>query len=246
MNAARGRLLAIESATPRAEVAVLDAESHVLASRGGQSGQHHSETLLPLVDAVLTDSRTGWADLTAVAVSIGPGAFTSLRIGVATVKGLCFGDETPVLAISTLEALAWGARDSISGDSALGPLLPMLDARRGEVYAAAYKEPAPSGRGWDTILAPGVFRAEEIARALPEGGCLVGEGAVVVAEALEALCPGRFDRLSGIAARPEAKAVGELGWQALQAGEQVTASGLVPRYVRRAEAEVQRTQKRFE
>lgn len=246
MTRAVGKLLAVESATTQAEVAVLDAEGRVLACRGGQSGQHHSETLLPLVDAVLSESETDWDALTAVAVSVGPGAFTSLRIGVATVKGLCFGDERPVLAVPTLEALAWSACDSIPGDSLNCALIPVLDARRGEVYAAAYRRGQPSDSGWHRILAPSVFRAQELKQALPEGGCLVGEGASVVAGELESLCPGRFDGAAGAALRPQAKAVGQLGWRAWAAGEQIPASRLVPHYIRRAEAEVKRTQQRFE
>ena len=246
MTTAVQRLLAVESATAQAEVAVLDAQGHVLATRSGQSGQHHSETLLPLIDAVMSESQTDWDRLTAIAVSVGPGAFTSLRIGVATVKGLCFGDERPVLAISTLEALAWSARDW-TGDASLGPtLIPALDARRGEVYAAAYRDAQTSESGWGTILAPSVFRADELKQALPEGGCLIGEGASVVADELETLCPGRFDGRTGAALRPQAKAVGQLGLRAWSAGRQIAPSRLVPHYVRRAEAEVKRTQQRFE
>ena len=246
MTSAVQRLLAVESATAQAEVAVLDAQGHVLAARSGQSGQHHSETLLPLIDAVMSESQTDWDRLTAVAVSVGPGAFTSLRIGVATVKGLCFGDERPVLAVPTLEALAWSARELGGGGSVYPTLIPVLDARRGEVYAAAYRNPQPAESGWGTILAPSVFRADELKQALPEGGCLIGDGSLVVAGELEALCPGRFDGQAGSALRPEAKAVGQLGLRAWASGQQIEASRLVPHYVRRAEAEVKRTQQRFE
>ena len=240
-------LLAVESATVRASVAVVDRDSRVLEEAATQGGRNHSETLLPLIDSVLSQAGLALEDLAAIAVSTGPGAFTSLRIGVATVKGLCFGDGPPVVAIPTLAALAMTGQEAIQ-DLAGRCLIPALDARREEVYAAAYVsgEGSDSGARLQPILEASVFRSEELAAALPQGGWIVGEGAEVVRKGLEEHAPGLFESITGAACQPEARSVGRLGWQALEAGEQMDASVLIPRYVRRAEAEVQRTAQRFE
>ena len=238
-------LLAVESATVRASVAVVDKDSRVLAEASSEGARHHSETLLPLIDSVLSEARLSLEDLAGIAVSTGPGAFTSLRIGVATVKGLCFGEGPPVVAVPTLAALALTGHEAI-GDLPGRCLIPTLDARREEVYAAGYIAGQASDARLQRILEASVFRSEELAAVLPQGGCLVGEGAEVVREGLQKHAPGLFDAATGAACQPEARSVGRLGWQALRAGEQMDASGLIPRYVRRAEAEVQRTAQRFE
>ncbi len=239
-----GLLLAIESATARASVALLRGDD-ALAERAGEGERHHSETLLPLIDEVLRESDVALGDVAACAVSIGPGAFTSLRIGVATVKGLCFGSDRPVAPVPTLEALAEAGRRA----GAVGPgdvAVPVLDARRGEVYVAAHRI-AEAGEGEAAcVLPPCVLDADGLAAALPGGGCLIGEGAAIVGEGLERSAPGRFDVRAGAGVLPEAVALGRIGSRLLGTGDAVAAARLVPRYVRRAEAEVQRTAQRFE
>jgi len=190
----------------------------------------HAEALLPALDALLR--AAGWepASLAGVAVSIGPGSFTGLRVGLATVKGLCFDEGPRVVPVSTLAGLALQA-------SAPGAVASLLDARRGEVYAAAWAG-GPSGA---PVLAESVYRAAELAQALPVGATLVvGEGARAVADAVRADRP---DLRTGPAGetRARADAIGRLAAAALAAGEGVPAETLVPRYLRRAEAEVQRT-----
>jgi tRNA threonylcarbamoyladenosine biosynthesis protein TsaB len=237
-------VLAVESATSRASVAVLRGEA-VLAERVGEPGRHHSETLLPAVDAVLARAGVSLDDVAACAISIGPGSFTSLRVGLATVKGLCFGTDRLAVAVPTLEALALaGLRAGVAAGGEV--LVPMLDAQRGEVYAAAYRAGGGDDVRLDARLAPGVLTAADLAAALGEGGVLVGEGAGVVAADLLRIAPGRFDVRSGAGVVPDAVAVGLLGVAALRAGQGVDPASIVPRYVRRAEAEVARTAERFE
>lgn len=237
-------MLAVESATARASAAVLRGEG-VLAHRVGEPGRHHSETLLPIVDAVLALAGVSLDDVVACAISIGPGSFTSLRVGLATVKGLCFGTDRLAVAVPTLEALALAGRRA--GVATGGEVLvPMLDAQRGEVYAAAYRAGAADALSLDALLEPGVLTAADLAAALGEGGRLVGEGARVVGEDLLRIAPGRFDVRSGATVAPDAVAVGLLGVAALRAGRGADPASIVPRYVRRAEAEVARTSERFE
>ena len=173
----------------------------------------------------------------ALVVSIGPGSFTSLRIGLATAKGLCFRSPRRVAAVSTLEALAWAAR------AAEGTLVPLLDARRGEVYAAAYQD--LDGEKPRVLVPEGVYTAEELAGRLPPDCLLLGEGVAVAGEALrERLGP--EVRIAPPDLGPSARHVGALGARALAAGLDADVDGLVPRYLRRPQAEVQRTGLRFE
>ena len=239
--------LALETATATASVALLRGQAEV-ESRRSPPGQHHSETLLPMIDELLAAGGYRLDDIGLFALSIGPGAFTSLRIGLATLKGLAFGSERPAVAVSTLEALALAARRALP-DPPEGLIVPALDARRGEVYAAAYAgeslaAPDPDGAG--KVLPESVYSPEELGRALPQGGCLVGEGAGLVAPALIDHAPQRWriePRAPGV---PDAVDVGLLGLAGLAAGRSCSAAQLVPRYVRRAEAEVTRTSERLE
>lgn len=98
---------------------------------GGRS--NHAEIILPLVDAVLRRAGTELSELAGIAVSIGPGSFTGVRIGLSTVKGLAYGTGMPAVGISTLQAIA--AR--VVGFE--GRVCPILDARKGEVYAAVFR-----------------------------------------------------------------------------------------------------------
>ncbi len=98
------------------------------------NGPTHSQTLLPAVASVLKEANLSVSDLSAIAVSVGPGSFTGLRIGISTVKGLAFADDIPCVPVSTLEALAVNARQ---WEGCL--VCPLMDARRGEFYNALFR-----------------------------------------------------------------------------------------------------------
>jgi tRNA threonylcarbamoyladenosine biosynthesis protein TsaB len=104
-----------------------------LAGRSGAKS-NHAEIILPLIDSVLQRAGTGLSDVEGLAVSIGPGSFTGVRIGLSTVKGLAYGADVPAVGISTLQAIA--AR--VVGFQ--GIVCPMLDARNREVYAAVFRK----------------------------------------------------------------------------------------------------------
>ena len=238
--------LALETATATASVALLEGE-RVLEVRQSPNGQHHSETLLPMIDGMLTSGGYRLEAIDLFAISIGPGAFTSLRIGLATLKGLAFGSDRPAVAVPTLQALALTAFLALPA-LAPGLLVPALDARRDEVYAAAYSSAELAGAlGALTPRVPeSVYSPDELARALPEGGTLVGEGAAVVAPALAAGDAGAWRVEEAGPGVPDAVAVGLLGIAGAAEGRGCPVADLVPRYVRRAEAEVVRTAQRLE
>ncbi len=240
-----GWLLAIESATSLASVALARGD-HVVLERSAGPGQHHSERLLPLIDEMLREVGIGITQVDAFGISIGPGAFTSLRIGLSTLKGLAFGAEAPVVAVSTLEVLARAALEAGRGPQVGGCIVACLDARRGEVYAAGQRV------GTGDALTPAkpiecVYTPAELALALPPGpACLVGEGVPVVRATLEAAPRSDWVLEAEPTSVPTAGALARLAVARRDAGDVRSAAELVPRYVRRAEAEVTRTAQRFE
>ncbi|MBO8158256.1 tRNA (adenosine(37)-N6)-threonylcarbamoyltransferase complex dimerization subunit type 1 TsaB [Thermosyntropha sp.] len=126
-------VLAVDSATPVAGVAVLNRDK-VLYEEFCNYKKTHSETLLPMIDRALKVCECTLDDITALAVTIGPGSFTGLRIGMGTVKGLSLASGKPVVTISTLDMLAANA---LYAEDLL--IVPVLDARKNEVYSAIYE-----------------------------------------------------------------------------------------------------------
>jgi len=226
-----GLLLALETATPLASVALLEGDA-LLCEVEGERGRPGAEVLLPAIDALLAKAGVGLHDLEAFGVSIGPGSFTSLRIGLATLKGLAFGTSQLAVGVPTLAALALGAPE---GE---GPVVAMLDARRDEVYAASDERPGPG------CVPASVYGVEALTALLPPVCRLVGEGAGIVGERLaRALgpCVGVFPEVL-----PRAAHVGRLAAAALRRGDGQDPAELVPRYLRRAQAEVVRTGRTLE
>ncbi len=130
-------ILAIESSGNVASAAVAE-DSKILAEYTVNIGKTHSQTLLPMIDRVLTDAEMSVNDVSAIAVSRGPGSFTGLRIGSATAKGLAASAGIPIADVPTLEALAVGV-----GNAGGRLICPVIDARRNEVYTALYEEVLP-------------------------------------------------------------------------------------------------------
>jgi tRNA threonylcarbamoyladenosine biosynthesis protein TsaB len=224
------RVLGIESSTRQGGVAIVDGDRLVCESLLNIEVTH-SERLLPAIDRLLADARLSLGALEGIAVSIGPGSFTGLRIGLSTAKGLAYATGLPVVGVSTLEAMAWGL------PAARWPVCPVLDARKQEVYAAVFRH-AEAGLcrlTEDLALSP-----EALCGMIQEPTLLLGEGL----EAYDALFRERLgDRmrvppLASRGARPAC--VAELGRQRLLRGERDAADGLVPRYLRPSEAELRR------
>ncbi|RZJ73989.1 tRNA (adenosine(37)-N6)-threonylcarbamoyltransferase complex dimerization subunit type 1 TsaB [Flavobacterium sp.] len=125
-------ILNIETATKNCSVALAE-DGKTLASREiSGPGYSHAEKLHVFIDEVIAEAGKKFSDLKAVAVSRGPGSYTGLRIGVSAAKGLCFALEIPLISVDTLQVLAAQAKVPD------GLLIPMLDARRMEVYSAIF------------------------------------------------------------------------------------------------------------
>ena len=128
-------ILALESSA-KAASAALARDGALLQMEFQNSGLTHSRTLLPMAEKVLRDCGVALRDVDAVAVSRGPGSFTGVRIGVSTVKGLCWGADKPAIGVSTLEAMAWNAVDAAPADSIV---CCAMDARRNQIYNALFR-----------------------------------------------------------------------------------------------------------
>jgi tRNA threonylcarbamoyladenosine biosynthesis protein TsaB len=233
--------LAIESATDVASAALLR-NGELLELRSAPSELPASETLLPTVLDLLAAHGVPVAAIDAVAVSIGPGSFTGLRVGTATAKGLAFGTAIRSLAVPTLAALA-------AKGAALQPtgrVVAALDARRGEVYTAGYEgEDSLAPPVWGpAVMTP----AELMPRLVAHEGPLriIGDGVAILEPPLRGLLGGRADWISGPDGTPDAEWVGRLGFRMLTTGAGLAIAELAPWYLRRAEAEVRRTGHRLE
>lgn len=129
-------LLHIETATEICSVALTEG-NQVLNVCDNNDGNSHSKTLLPFIDKVLKESKRELNELDGVVVSIGPGSYTGLRIGVSTAKGIAYSLQIPVITVSTLESIANGCQAQSAGLTSQ-QIIPMIDARRMEVFAARY------------------------------------------------------------------------------------------------------------
>jgi tRNA threonylcarbamoyl adenosine modification protein YeaZ len=181
-------LLALETATDRVSVALHDGTS-LLAHTHENAPRRHVEALLPLIDRTLRDADTTVAALTAVAVGVGPGAFTGLRVGIATATSLAAARSLPCVGVSSLDAVAHQARTdgSVGADATV---VVALDARRREVFWARYVD----GR---RAQGPEVGDPRALASGPAEGVAVVGDAVLAF--------PGVFP--GGIAAWPDAAAV---------------------------------------
>ena len=125
-------ILQIETATRNCSVALAKDGQTLLCKEIAESGYSHAEKLHVFIEAVLKEAQLAFKDLSAIAVSQGPGSYTGLRIGVSAAKGLCYSLNIPLLAIDTLETLA--RKLNIEN----GSVIPMIDARRMECYTAVF------------------------------------------------------------------------------------------------------------
>jgi tRNA threonylcarbamoyladenosine biosynthesis protein TsaB len=152
------RALAIETATSRCAVAI-GTEDGALASATVDGGRRHVETLVPAIRGLLESVEWSLDDLERIAVDIGPGLFTGMRVGIATAQGLALGIGCPVAPVCSLDAVAHPHHPSEAGIAAV------IDARRGEVFSALYD---------------GVGRRVREPRCHPPGDLEVAPGAVVI------------------------------------------------------------------
>jgi tRNA threonylcarbamoyladenosine biosynthesis protein TsaB len=174
-------VLGIESATARAGVAIGTPDG-VIASAQVTRGPRHAEVLVPTIDFVCTQAGVAIADVDAIAVDVGPGLFTGLRVGIATANGLAQALGKPMIAVCSLDVLAhamrFGAADVVS----------VIDARRGEVYAARYGVvDGVLKRVMDPTVLPPADLLAQVGDAVLVGDTLLEHGAVFALPSAETL-----------------------------------------------------------
>jgi len=169
--------LTIETSTEVCSAALFKNDQLIaLKEEGGQYS--HAEKLAVFIEALFQESELTPLDLSAVAVSRGPGSYTGLRIGVSIAKGLCFALNIPLIAIDTLKSMAWGIAQQRL-DKAL--LCPMVDARRMEVYTAVFTNGLETINPVEAVIVDDNYLQEELEDNLVY---IFGDGAEKCAELL--------------------------------------------------------------
>ncbi|MGO2501904.1 MAG: tRNA (adenosine(37)-N6)-threonylcarbamoyltransferase complex dimerization subunit type 1 TsaB [Cobetia marina] len=222
-------LLAIDASSSACSVALW--QDGVVTAERCEAPRQHTQLMMPMIETLLADAQLTLKDLDALAYGHGPGSFTGLRIAAGTIQGLAFGLEVPVIGVSTLAALALQAHRHHHARF----VLPMLDARMGELYTGAYRV-ATSAEGEvevsqllpEQVVAPGLV---ELPQELREHDWLaIGSGLVMHDALPEALRASIVQRLE--APQPDAEDMVILASQAFARGEAVAAVEAQPVYLR--------------
>ena len=228
------KILAFESTAKACSVALCE-DDFLIAQSYQNSGLTHSTTLMPMAQDLLRNCGMKLSDVDCLAVAIGPGSFTGLRIGISTVKGLAWGGNIPCVGVSTLEAMAWNLAH-MEGET----VCCAMDARRKQVYNALFS----IQNGKPVRLCPDrAISLEELA--VERGGdrhILVGDGAV--------LCYNNASQSGGSVVLAPQHLRYQSGWGVAQAalercrrGETVSGAELEANYLRLSQAERERMEK---
>jgi tRNA threonylcarbamoyladenosine biosynthesis protein TsaB len=223
------KVLGIDTSTSCGSVGLID-DGDVIMDYLLNVSVTHSERLLGAIEFVLKKTQCDIENIDGWAISLGPGSFTGLRIGVSTLKGLAFATGKPVAGVSTLDVLA----SQITTTPYL--ICPILDARKQEVYAAFYR--FFEGNTLKRISSYQAIRPEDLVKNIKGETIFLGDGVKTYKDLLR-------DSLSSLAIFPTAclhfshgSMVAKLGLELLQKGEFINLSTFTPLYVRSSEAEI--------
>ena len=222
-------ILAVDTSANVASVALL-CGGKLMGEGMLNNKKTHSEKLMPMIDTVLKDSDTDITDIDLFAVANGPGSFTGLRIGVSTVKGLAHAVNKPIVGISTLEGLAFNLFDTD------GLISPIMDARRSQVYNAAYR--------WEN----GVFKEVIPPRAIALEDCIndfknekkvyfLGDGVAVHKDKISEQMGERAVFVPANSINQRASSLAVLAEKEAMEGETDDYISLMPFYLRKPQAE---------
>lgn len=225
-------LLALETTGMCGSVAVV-ADGVCIGELSLQSKVTHSRRLLNAIDFLFEQVECDWDGVSGIAVSIGPGSFTGIRIGLSTAKGLAMATGKPLLGIATLDALA-GQFAHLDK-----PLCVVLDARKKEVYGAFYECCGDGSvrRTSDYLVMP----PEQLAERISVPTVMAGDGAALYHELFTELLGDRFLPVDGCCCFPRAASVARLAWDGWHRQEFVEPALLAPLYIRASDAELQFT-----
>lgn len=222
------KLLAVETATRYQSVAFMDG-TVLLAEKNQENCASHASSLIPAIQDLLVSLSCPFSAIEGLAVSVGPGSFTGLRVGLSTMVGFRTVTGLPLVTVPTLDAMAWSYRTSAH------PVCPILVARTNEVYWAQFQW--KDGRVV-RLLEDRVGTIQDMADSIRQPTVLFGEGWLrhqrVFMEMLGDVAIGGTPE----SMNPSAYHVGLASWDAFQTGK-FAGSHISPHYVQRAEAEVQ-------
>jgi tRNA threonylcarbamoyladenosine biosynthesis protein TsaB len=223
-------VLGIDTATAQVGCALGGVEG-ILASFHSARGRRHAETLVPAIEFICNAARIELREVSVVAVDVGPGLFTGLRVGIATAKSIASALRVPMIGLSSLDLLAHQVRHSPR------LIVPVIDAKRGEVFSAMYRH-VPGGL--QRLSEPRVGSAEELANELGAGReetLLVGDGALRYADVFAS---GSGNALGATVGNqwPSANDLVELAQPRALREEFVQPWELAPLYLRKADAEI--------
>jgi tRNA threonylcarbamoyladenosine biosynthesis protein TsaB len=225
-------VLGIDTATRIASVGLVQ-DGELLAEESSQEAPNHTGTLLPLIITLLARSGVALADVQGIGVSIGPGSFSGLRIGLSTVKGFAYALGQRVVGVSTLEALAHTVTNWHGG------ICPILDARKGEVYAAFFRRDR-LGR-LERLTLDQVCTPPALLEKVPTPCLFLGDGVETYGVLIQERYGSAARLLPFASYHPRGAVVARLAWERLSRGGYDDVSALVPHYVRKPEAEFKRT-----
>ena len=226
------RILAFETSAKAGSVALLE-DGQLLAESYQNTGLTHSQTVMTMARDLLKSCNLTPGDLDAVAVAAGPGSFTGVRIGVAAAKGFAWGGEKPCYGVSTLEAMA------LQLGIAEGYVLPVMDARRSQVYTATFLAEKGTLKRLTEDRAIALSQLEEELKELNAPIYLVGDGSLLCHRTLGQSLP-------GLVLMPEhrihqrATGVALAAVRQIQAGDPGDGAALTPNYLRLSQAERER------
>lgn len=222
-------ILALENSGLCGSVALVSPDG-LIAENSLLSKKTHSKRLLPVIAQLMQDSGCDWQDIDAIAVSIGPGSFTGLRIGLSTAKGLAMAADKPMLGVSSLDGLAWQvSRTDL-------PVCAVMDARKQEVFAAFYRiTNAGIPERTSEYL---VIRPDDLAHRITCPTLLVGDGTVVYGQLFQDQLAERACFTSPLLIHCRAVAIGAAAIKCWQAGEFLNPATAAPLYVRKSDAEL--------
>lgn len=224
-------ILGIETATHQVGCA-LGGQEGVLASFHSARGRHHAEILTPAIEFTCKQARVAFSEISCVAVDVGPGLFTGLRVGIATAKAAALALNVPMIGFSSLDLLAFQVRWSDR------VVIPVIDGKRGEIFWAPYRRVAGGIQrlGDFCVSTPEELEAHVMVR--KEETLLVGDGALLYAHQFSHIDAVEIGTVGN--AFPSAAALVELAQPRVLREEFVQAVDLKPLYLRKSDAEVNR------
>lgn len=217
------KILAIDTASFPASAAITDGE-YILGEYVVRNQRKHSQNIMPMIDSLFESLGMDISEIDVFAVTVGPGSFTGLRIGISTARAFAQALNKPVVGVSTLEALAYNF------DGSSDTVIAMLDARRDEVFCAAYAN-------GETLMEPCVLKVTDTAALFGGGRCIyTGDGAIkhreeiLAADSEAVIAPVHLSEV-------RASAAAVLAYKKVLAGEISEFNEITPVYLRKSQAE---------